>query len=78
MIRALRLWLCIWTLAFHAAAALAPALAGPVPAPILPHTCPAPMVHHRIACPSAAAAETGAPWLCRKTTITDSCSEEYP
>lgn len=77
MIRPVAAWLCAWTLAFHAAAVLAPALAGPVPRPAPLHTCPDPQVRHKVACPSSAAVAAGAPWQCLHTTITDRCAEGH-
>lgn len=74
MKRPIAYWLCAWTLIFHAAAALVPAIAGPVPAPIMQHTCPAPEVRHRVACPDPAAMAKGEPWQCLHTIITDRCS----
>ena len=75
MIRPVAAWLCAWTLAFHAAAMLVPAVAGPVPRPSIPHDCPSPQVRHRVACPDHAAVAAGAPWKCLHATITDRCSE---
>lgn len=76
MKRAICWWLCAWTVAFHAIAALVPALAGPVPAPVMQHTCPAPEVRHRVACPDPAAMARGAPWKCLHTKTIDRCGEE--
>lgn len=75
MIRPVAAWLCIWTLAFHAAAVLAPALAVQVPRPVIQHTCPDPDVHHKVACPDPRAMANGAAWKCLHTTITDRCAE---
>lgn len=73
--KALKWWLCAWTAAFHAAAALAPAIAGPVPAPVLQHTCPAPTVIHKVACPDPAAMARGVPWKCLHERKADMCAE---
>lgn len=73
MTRPLAWWLLAWAAAFHAAAALVPAIAGPVPMPEPLHTCPDPTVRHRVACPDPDAMARGAPWQCLHTTITDRC-----
>ena len=73
--RLLRWWLCVWTLIFHAAAALVPALAGPVPAPVPLHDCPAPERREKVACPDPAAMARGAAWKCLHTTIIDACGD---
>jgi hypothetical protein len=71
---ALRWWLFAWTLAFHGAAALVPALAGPVQAPVLQHECPNPTIRSAVVCPSAAAVARGTPWKCNHDELIDSCS----
>lgn len=67
-------WLCVWVLIAHAAAALVPALAGPVPAPVLQHTCPDPAIRSVVACPDPAAMARGAPWKCTHDYRIDRCA----
>lgn len=74
LIRPICYWLCIWTAAFHAAAALVPALAGQVPAPVLQHECPNPTIRSAVVCPSPAAVARGTPWKCNHDELIDTCS----
>lgn len=73
MTRAVCRWLCVWTLVVHGAAVLAPVLAGPLPAPVLQHTCPNPTIISRVACPSPAAVARGTPWKCTHDETVDTC-----
>lgn len=76
MTRAVCYWICAWTIIVHAAAVIAPAVAGPVPVPVLQHECPRPTIISTVACPDPRAMANGAPWKCLHSRRVDRCSAD--